>query len=91
MLESQGGVCAICKAPPGKKWLHVDHSHKTGDVRGLLCGNCNAAIGMTKESVSILNKMIEYLTLPSAVMSEEGRRFVSAQARERYSVGQGSG
>lgn len=47
MFTQQGGQCAICKAPPDKRWgkFAVDHCHKTGEVRGLLCMICNTAIG----------------------------------------------
>lgn len=41
MLIAQGGVCAICGNPPKTRRLHVDHDHKTGRVRGLLCFTCN--------------------------------------------------
>ena len=41
MLEVQSGVCLICGRPPKKIRLHVDHDHKTGKVRGLLCFQCN--------------------------------------------------
>lgn len=43
MLLEQGGVCAICGNPPkeGGRRLHVDHDHRTGAVRGLLCFRCN--------------------------------------------------
>ncbi len=46
MLESQGGVCAICRntCATGKR-LSVDHDHTTGQVRGLLCQRCNRGIG----------------------------------------------
>lgn len=37
MLEAQGGGCAICGSKPRTRRLHVDHDHKTGRVRGLLC------------------------------------------------------
>lgn len=40
MVENQNGVCAICNKPP-KRLLCVDHNHNTGDIRGLLCHNCN--------------------------------------------------
>ena len=46
LLEAQDGVCAICGNPPkiGGKRLHVDHNHRTGRVRGLLCFRCNRAL-----------------------------------------------
>lgn len=40
-LSDQGGGCAICHATPKTRRLHVDHDHKTGRVRGLLCFGCN--------------------------------------------------
>lgn len=44
MLEAQGGGCAICGNPPKSRRLHVDHDHKTGAVRGLLCHRCNRGL-----------------------------------------------
>ena len=46
LLEAQGGKCAICGNPPkeGGRRLHVDHNHRTGKVRGLLCFRCNRAL-----------------------------------------------
>ena len=44
MLDEQGGVCDICKKPPQKYRLAVDHDHKTGAVRGLLCVHCNRSL-----------------------------------------------
>jgi hypothetical protein len=44
MLNEQGGGCAICGNPPKSRRLHVDHDHKTGKVRGLLCFRCNRAL-----------------------------------------------
>ena len=43
LLERQGGVCAICGKPPkdGGRRFNVDHDHRTGAVRGLLCWTCN--------------------------------------------------
>ena len=41
MLAAQGGGCAICGATPKTRRLHVDHDHRTGRVRGLLCHRCN--------------------------------------------------
>lgn len=50
MLKEQGGGCAICGNPPTMKTrqssvLHVDHCHRTGKVRGLLCVRCNHLVG----------------------------------------------
>jgi hypothetical protein len=41
ILERQHGVCKICKKRPNKRALAVDHSHLTGEIRGLLCTGCN--------------------------------------------------
>ena len=41
MLAAQGGGCAICGTPPRNRRLDVDHDHRTGRVRGLLCWTCN--------------------------------------------------
>ncbi len=47
MLAVQGGVCAICKSPPkNDKPLYVDHHHKTGKIRKLLCASCNRSIAI---------------------------------------------
>ena len=63
MLEQQGGGCAICKQPCAReRRLSVDHCHSTGRVRGLLCQNCNAAIGMFKDDTALLFRAIDYLS-----------------------------
>jgi hypothetical protein len=59
--KSQKGVCFICKETNGEKPLAVDHCHKTGKVRGLLCCKCNRALGYFKDSVINLKKAISYL------------------------------
>lgn len=62
MLEQQDGKCAICKSEDSKgKRFSVDHNHKTGEVRGLLCNPCNAALGLLKDSPEIINSAKEYL------------------------------
>jgi hypothetical protein len=63
MFISQNGTCKICRvhASQIKKPLAVDHCHKTGKVRGLLCYHCNWLIGHAKEDVEVLQKAIEYL------------------------------
>ena len=59
MLSSQGGVCAICMEH--EKQLCVDHDHSTQKVRGLLCHDCNRAIGLLRESEANMNRAIAYL------------------------------
>ena len=62
MFNKQNGVCAICFQPcKSKKGLAVDHNHKTGKVRGLLCANCNGAIGMLQEDPAIIDRAKEYI------------------------------
>lgn len=50
MLEYQEGTCAICGQPPERRRLAVDHDHVTGQIRGLLCRNCNTALGLVGDS-----------------------------------------
>lgn len=64
MLWSQGGVCAICGTDTigrGHKYFHVDHDHKTGSVRGLLCDLCNRGLGYFKDSPAFLERAADYL------------------------------
>lgn len=62
MLAEQGGVCPICLAPPtANKRLAVDHCHRTGIVRGLLCGDCNAALGFLRDNPESANRAADYL------------------------------
>lgn len=61
MLSAQNGGCKVCAGPSGHRRFHVDHDHKTGVVRGLLCSNCNVALGQAKDSASRLMALAEYL------------------------------
>jgi len=63
LLVKQKHSCYICKKHKDtfKKRLCVDHNHKTGKVRGLLCASCNYVLGHSKDSVRILKTMIKYL------------------------------
>jgi Recombination endonuclease VII len=58
LLEAQGGKCAICGAEEAQ---HVDHDHLTGKVRGILCFNCNGALGRFEDDPAIMERAIEYL------------------------------
>ncbi len=46
MLAEQKGVCHICSKPPNGRVLCVDHCHKSGKVRALLCSRCNLIVGL---------------------------------------------
>jgi len=59
MAEAQGQRCAICTKFPER--LVVDHCHQTGIVRGLLCGNCNLALGKFGDTTQGLMRAVEYL------------------------------
>ena len=61
LLAAQGGGCAICGNAPKTRRLHVDHDHKTGAVRGVLCFNCNQALGNSRDDVIVLQRLITYL------------------------------
>jgi len=60
LLEKQGGVCAICRKH-SKRRLCVDHCHRTGTVRGLLCHRCNLGLGYLKEDQASLVATLAYL------------------------------
>lgn len=68
LLEWQNGVCGICKKPEtkvsrsrGLNMLAVDHCHRTGRVRGLLCARCNGVLGWVSDDTSLLRRMSEYI------------------------------
>lgn len=61
MARRQGYRCAICPAPDSDNALHIDHDHGTGEVRGLLCGNCNRALGLMRHDPALLTAAIGYL------------------------------
>lgn len=69
--EEQNGLCAICGLPETMinnkgsipKRLAIDHCHKTGKIRKLLCHHCNVSLGGFKDSIELLQSAIEYLKL----------------------------
>jgi hypothetical protein len=61
MLKQQQGVCALCKTAPENKNLAVDHDHRTGHVRGLLCDPCNRSLHGVDERFNLLD-LYFYLT-----------------------------
>ena len=69
VFVEQGGICAVCRRPPGsvgtgqksKGTLAVDHCHKTGTFRGLLCTNCNLGLGSFFENPDLLLSAAAYI------------------------------
>ena len=63
MLKEQNYVCAICNKPDiCNRDLAVDHCHNTKRVRGLLCTNCNMALGKFQDDLQIIQNAIEYIS-----------------------------
>jgi len=61
-LSKQKGVCAICKNKCStNRRLAVDHDHRTGKVRGLLCARCNKGLGEFQDNPQLIKKAINYL------------------------------
>lgn len=63
LFEKQNGRCAICGTHQSEltRKLAVDHSHKDGTIRGLLCSKCNTALGLVNENLDIIYSMIDYI------------------------------
>ena len=78
LLEKQNNLCAVCKKPESTieprtqktRHLSVDHCHKTGKIRGLLCNNCNRALGFLRDSTITIENLLIYLkTTPLGLQS----------------------
>ena len=76
IAEEQGYVCAICGQDNFKMGdfhsgvLVVDHDHQTGKVRGLLCHNCNRALGLLHDDKSALSQALKYLEGATTIRKE---------------------
>jgi hypothetical protein len=73
LLAEQDGGCAVCGATEsgtyrGNPFLHVDHDHATGEIRGLLCGKCNRMLGQAEDSVDRLMAAAAYLLSKTDVL-----------------------
>lgn len=80
LAESQNHVCAICGGvnPEHGRYgtqfrLAVDHNHKTGAVRGLLCNRCNRALGLIKDDPALLKSALDYLSAGPVPTANERR------------------
>lgn len=71
MVSEQGGVCAVCGGvqSDGRR-LAIDHCHKTGVIRGLLCSPCNTSIGHAKDNPERLRALADYLEQPRQFSQE---------------------
>ncbi|MDF3280889.1 endonuclease VII domain-containing protein [Gordonia sp. N1V] len=85
---AQGGRCYACRRATGKtRRLSVDHDHRTGEVRGLLCRPCNTLLGRARDAVEFFQRFIDYLqyaertgeTFASKVL---GRRVIVPTTKE---------
>lgn len=61
LMSEQSGLCAVCGTKPEGRDLNVDHDHVTGRIRGLLCLNCNLALGHVSDSIERLLSLASYL------------------------------
>lgn len=82
LLKLQNNVCAICKQPSKDKRIAVDHCHVTGKVRGLLCNNCNLALGCFKDNINFLASAINYLSSEPLIL--QGVDDCSKQSDEEF-------
>lgn len=70
LLAEQGGGCACCgKTSAGGRHgrFHVDHDHKTGKIRGLLCHSCNVGIGALGDTIVGIERAARYLRRPARI------------------------
>ena len=76
MYHKQNGVCALCLKPGftmsehHQAHLMVDHCHSTGTVRGLLCHNCNRALGLLHDDTAALRRAIDYIEGATTIRKE---------------------
>lgn len=65
LLELQNYTCPICLGRLGDevgRYAQIEHDHKTGVIRGIVCLRCNLALGWIQEDITRLVRMVEYLT-----------------------------
>jgi hypothetical protein len=88
MLEEQDHLCAICHREGFKMHdsvfmnLNLDHNHKTKEVRGLLCHNCNRALGLFQDDTTVLTRAISYLQGATTISKESTYKCTEAHSSE---------
>jgi len=94
-LKQQGNVCACCgtDTPGHRGTFVVDHCHLSGKVRGLLCNNCNQALGLMRDSIGYGLSLVAYLVNTGGVehyadcqpyISESAKEILDALARNSW-------
>lgn len=68
MFDQQEGACAVCRED--LEVPCVDHCHRTGEIRGLLCDRCNRALGVVDDNVALLARLIAYLEESTAIITD---------------------
>jgi hypothetical protein len=85
LLAAQGGVCGICRGPPtdvrGFR-PHIDHCHRTGRVRGLLCSRCNHGLGAFGDDPERLRRAIVYLDADASALDTPAMGLVDSERLE---------
>ncbi len=70
-MEEHGSCCDLChydiSKSPRYHNLHIDHDHSSGKIRGLLCHNCNMALGLLRDDASLLRRAADYLDNPPGI------------------------
>lgn len=61
IINDQNGVCKLCHRPFHRGRFHIDHCHKLGHVRGILCPQCNHGLGMFRDNIEVMERAIQYL------------------------------
>lgn len=72
LFDAQDGRCAICREEPAEdQFLHIDHDHETGRVRGLLCPPCNMGLGHFRDNADRMTAAVAYLA-QSGALTDDG-------------------
>lgn len=89
ILEDQGGGCALCGKTPSDEGLKlaVDHDHKTGAVRGILCRYCNHRVVGRHRDGNLLRKMADYVERDTGYKAPEKPKRRSKRARKVKTIG----